>query len=152
MESIKIELLLEKYFEGQTTIAEEKELKDYFSSSNVAQHLVQYQSLFGYFSAAKEQKSQHEIPPFPMNRYKKRNVAWLSIAASVVVLFSVATLGYFNYNESQEQDLGTYQDPEVAFRETQKVLSLLSQNVNVGIESVQHINEFEDSKNLIFKK
>lgn len=37
MELDRIENLLEKYFEGETTIAEENELKVYFSSSDVAQ-------------------------------------------------------------------------------------------------------------------
>lgn len=62
MEFNKIEDILEKYFQGETSIAEEKELKDYFSSPNVAQHLEQYKPMFGYFSHVKEQKSTQEIP------------------------------------------------------------------------------------------
>ena len=73
MELNRIENILEKYFQGETTIAEEKELKDYFSSPNVAQHLEHYKPMFGYFSQAKEQKSTYEIPL----QTKKRNVAWL---------------------------------------------------------------------------
>ena len=37
----RIEKLVEKYFEGESSIAEEKELKVYFSSTDVAQHLKQ---------------------------------------------------------------------------------------------------------------
>ncbi len=37
MELNKIEEILEKYFQGETSIAEENQLKEYFSSSNVAQ-------------------------------------------------------------------------------------------------------------------
>jgi hypothetical protein len=48
-------------------------------------------------------------------------------------------------------ELGTYDDPEVAFRETQKALNLVSENVNVGIKSVEYVNEYQESKNLIFK-
>lgn len=153
MESGKIEILLEKYFEGETTIAEEKELTNYFSSSDVAQHLEQYKPLFGYFSTAKEQLFSQEITPLSKPDIK-RNRAWLSIAASVVVLLGAGTFTYFNYdnNKASKQDLGTYDDPEVAFRETQKALSLLSQNVNVGVESMEHIQEYQNSKNLIFKK
>ena len=46
MEQSKIEFILEKYFEGETNIAEENELRTYFSSTDVAQHLQQYQPLF----------------------------------------------------------------------------------------------------------
>lgn len=152
MELDRIENILEKYFEGETTIAEEKELKEYFSSSNVAQHLEQYKPVFGYFSQVKQQKSTQEIPL----QTKKRNVAWLSIAASAVVLLGIGT--YFFVSEKNiapavtQSELGTYDNPEEALEATQKALALLSNNVNVGIGSVQYINEYEQSKNKIFKQ
>ncbi|AOC95522.1 hypothetical protein BB050_02410 [Flavobacterium anhuiense] len=153
MELNKIEDILEKYFQGETSIAEENQLKEYFSSSNVAQHLEQYKPMFGYFSQAREQKSTYEIPL----QTKKRNVAWLSIAASAVVLLGIGT--YFFVSEKNEPtavasqaELGTYDDPEEALKATQKALALLSNNVNVGIESVHYIKEYEQSKNKIFKQ
>jgi hypothetical protein len=152
MELNKIENILEKYFQGETTIAEEKELKEYFSSPNVAQHLKQYQPIFGYFSQVKEQKLTQEIPL----QTKKRNVAWLSIAASAVVLLGIGTYFYVSEKNTApvvaQSELGTYDNPEKAFAETQKALALLSNNVNVGIESVQYIKEYEQSKNKIFKQ
>lgn len=146
MELTRIEIILEKYFQGETSISEEKELKNYFASSDVAQHLEQYKSLFGYFSKATEQKFNQTIPL----QSKKRNVGWLSIAASVVVLLGISTFTYLHQPESSD-DLGTYESPEAAFEATQKALSLLSKKVNVGIESVSYINEFQNSKELIFK-
>jgi hypothetical protein len=69
------------------------------------------------------------------------------------VLLGIGTYFYWNTtNSTQNQDLGTYDDPEIAFRETQKALALLSNHVNVGIESVQYIEEYQNSKNLIFKQ
>lgn len=150
MELDKLEILLEKYFEGATSIAEENKLRDYFSSSNVAQHLEQYKPLFGYFSASKQQTFIQEVPLISKKRAKKRTRTWLSIAASVTVLLGAGTFTYFNYDNTPPQDLGTYDDPEVAFRETQKALSLLSQNVNVGMESVQYIQQYETAKNKVF--
>ena len=161
MELNKIENILEKYFQGETSIAEENELKDYFSSSNVAQHLEQYQPIFGYFSQVKEQKSTQELENLARTgeaiplQTKKRNVAWLSIAASAVVLLGIGTYFYISENTTPivaQSELGTYDNPEKAFAETQKALALLSNNVNVGIESVQYIKEYEQSKNKIFKQ
>ena len=149
MELDKIEIILEKYFDGKTSIAEEKELKDYFTSSNVAQHLEQYQPLFGYFSQAKQEQYKAVVP---LKTEKRIIASWISIAAAVVVLLGVGTLTYMNYNVKKSQDYGTYDDPEVAFRETQKALALISEHVNTGIESVGYINEYEQSKNKIFKK
>ena len=146
MELNRIETLLEKYFQRETSVTEEKELKNYFSSSNFVQHLEQYKPLFGYFAEAKEQKSSHKLPL----QTKKRNVMWLSIAVSVVVLIGISTFTYF-HSPTEKEDLGTYENPEAAFEATQKALSMLSKNVNVGIESVSYINEFQNSKALIFK-
>ncbi len=148
MELNKIEIVLEKYFQGETNSVEEKQLKDYFSSSNVAQHLEQYAPLFSYFALDKDQKNGKEIQ---LNT-KNRNLTWFSIAASVIVLMGIGTYGYFNYeNFNPDKNLGTYNDPELALKETQKALALLSTNINVGIESVQYIQEYDHSKNLIFK-
>ena len=152
MEFNKIEDILDKYFQGETSIAEEKELKDYFSSPNVAQHLEQYKPMFGYFSQVKEQKSTQEIPL----KTNKRNVAWLSIAASAVVLLGVGTYFYVSQKNTApavaQTELGTYDDPEEALAATQKALALLSTKVNVGIGSVQYIKQYEESKNKIFKQ
>ncbi|MBE0393152.1 hypothetical protein HNQ02_002287 [Flavobacterium sp. 7E] len=81
---------------------------------------------------------------------KKKRFYWL-IIASIVLLISLVLC--FNGNsESKNNDLGTCDNPEQAFKETQKALMMLSTNVNVGIESVLYIREYEESKNLIFKK
>jgi hypothetical protein len=148
MELNKIERLLEHYFEGNSSTADEKLLKDYFSSSNVAQHLQQYKPLFGYFEESKQQKFTQEIP---LKTKKRNSVMWLSIAASVVVLFGAGLFLYNDANTTKDEGFGTYDNPEIAFQETQKALELLSTNVNVGIESVKYVNEYQESKNLIFK-
>jgi hypothetical protein len=100
MELVRIEQLIDKYFEGQTSIAEERELKAYFSSSDVAQHLEQYRDVFGYFTQAKEQQFTKSVPLQPRKQF---NVVWLSIAASIVIVFGVVT---FRLYETEVQPTG----------------------------------------------
>lgn len=145
----RIEILIEKYFEGETSIAEEKELKAYFSSSDVAQHLEQYKPVFGYFSQAKQEQFTASIP-LKSGRKQKR-LAWLSVAASVVVMFGIGFFAYQNTSEPTKENLGVIDDPEIAFKETQKALALISKHVNTGIESVNYLGEYQQSKNKIFK-
>lgn len=147
MELNRIEKLLKNYFEGETNIAEEQELKNYFASENVAPNFKQYQSVFGYFSETKNEKFTKEI----VIQNKKKNTIWLSIAASVTILLGVGIFGYLNMETKTTGELGTYEDPEVAFRETQKALNMVSENINVGIKSVEYVNEYHESRNLIFK-
>ncbi|MGQ7944911.1 hypothetical protein [Flavobacterium sp. WC2509] len=82
---------------------------------------------------------------------KKRNLAWLSIVASIVVLLGVVTYAYFYINkEQQNKELGTFDDPKEALEATQKALGILSKNVNVGIVGTQYIKVYEVTKNKIF--
>ena len=147
MELKLVEQLLEKYFQGETTIAEEKQLKAYFSSKDVAPHLVKYQTLFGYFEAQKGTQFEQKLPLQPR---KQTTVKWMGIAASFVVLFGWATF-YFISFEPKHEDLGTYDNPEEAFAATQKALLMVSEQVNIGMESVVYLEEFEKTKKTIFK-
>ncbi len=144
MELDKTEQLLEKYFEGQTSSAEEEQLEQFFSG-DVPAHLEQYKPMFGYFSFARQQQFEQSVP---LQTKKRSRVAWLSVAASVAVLAGVGTFAYFN--QTQPQDLGTYDSPEEAFRETQKALALLSDHVNTGVQSVQYIQTYEATKDRVF--
>jgi hypothetical protein len=149
MELDKIEKLIEKYFDGETSIAEEKVLKDYFTSTDVAQHLEQYKSVFGYFSQAKQEQFTATVP---LASKKRNSVVWLSVAASVAVLLGAGIYTYQSYNTSSYENLGVVNDPEVAFRETKKALDMISEHVNTGITGMGYLNEYEQSKNKIFKK
>ena len=145
MELKVVEILVDKYLEGTSSIAEEKQLKAYFSSNHVASHLVQYKPLFGYFEHQKEQQFTKALP---LQTKKHSYVKWIGVAAAVAVLFG--TISYFN-NEDSKQDLGTYSNPEEAFVETQKALEMLSQEVSQGVESVAVLKEYEKTKKTIFK-
>jgi len=147
MEFKLVEQLLEKYFQGETTIAEEKQLKAYFSSNDVAPHLAKYQSLFGYFETQKGTQFEQK---FPLQPKKQNTVKRIGIAASFVVFFGLATF-YFYPSESKHEDLGTYDNPEEAFVATHKALLMVSEQVNVGMESVVYLEEYERTTKTIFK-
>ena len=152
MELAKIEQLLEKYFEGETTVAEEIQLKQYFSTEQVAVHLEHFKPLFVYLTAEKEEEFK---PMLSLKTKKRLTVARISLAASIV--FLIGTFVFLNYQstdqpEVADSELGSFATPEEAFEETQKALALLSEKVNIGMESVNYIHEYENSKNLIFKK
>ena len=147
MEFNKMEALLEKYFEGETSIAEENELKNYFSSPDVAPDLEQYKPLFGYFADAKKENFEKNVPLIP----RKQKVAWLSIAASIAVLIGIGSYAYFNIDKEKEnKELGTYEDPKEALEATQKALAMLSNHVNTGVEGIQYIKVYEVTKNKVF--
>jgi hypothetical protein len=152
MELARIEELIEKYFQGETTLVEEKQLKQYFSTETVAAHLEHYKPLFNYLTVNDKELFNKELS---LPSKKRFSAAWIAIAASLV--FFGVLFAYLNYKPSPApaqvvSDLGSFDSPEEAFEETQKALALLSENVNEGVKSIAYLNEYEKSKQLIFKK
>lgn len=83
----------------------------------------------------------------------KKYTTILAITASIVLIVSLVT--FFSNKIEKEptaKELGTFKNPEEAFVETQKALNLISENLNTGMKSVQHLEEYEKTKNKIFKK
>lgn len=143
MELNEIEILIEKYFDGETTIEQENKLRTYFLSDNVASHLQQYQAIFGFYADAKKEKA----PVIELR--ETRSFSWYSVAASVVILIGVGTFAYFNTQQNR-QDLGSFNDPQIAFEQTQQALDLLSGKVNQGIQTVEYVDEYNVATDRIF--
>lgn len=146
MEVQKIEQLIEQFLEGNTTLYEEKMLKDYFTKNEVPSHLSQYQSLFGYYKMAKSEMSKDFEFPVKKQNYTK----WFGVAASVVFVTGL-TFFYLQNNTPRQENLGTFDNPEEAFVETHKALQLVANNINSGMENVSYLDEYEKTKKTIFK-
>jgi hypothetical protein len=147
MKTNKTEELLEKYLEGNTSLEEEKELKIYFSSQTVPSHLVQYKFLFEYYTVSKKETTKE----FKASVKKNNNIKWFGIAASIAFIVTLSTFMYLQNSTSKQEDLGTFESPEEAFIETHKALQLVANNINLGMESVSYLEEYEKTKKIIFK-
>lgn len=147
MESIKIEQLIEKYLDAETTLKEEETLQDYFVNSKVAPHLEEYRALFGYFA---ESKTERYTKTIQLNT-KKTNWKWLSVAASVVLLFSVYT-GYNSFNSDSDLTPLEMAEAQQALEDTQKAFQLLSNNMNKGTAAMAYLGEYQATTNKIFKQ
>lgn len=87
-----IEKLLNKYFEGETSCEEERQLRAFFTKGCVPEYLAPYQALFGYLE--EEIKIAHSAGrkiTFS-NKLKKWS---LSGAAAVILLL----IGFFTFHE-----------------------------------------------------
>ncbi|MGB5238046.1 MAG: hypothetical protein WBM43_13295 [Flavobacteriaceae bacterium] len=141
MELGNIEKLLDKYLEAKTTVAEENLLREYFTGEEVASHLEQYIPLFSYLSHAREERFTKQVPLKPRT-YQYR---WISVAAAVILAFGIF-FGPEQYQEYQEQ-----RQAEIAYNETRKALSMLASNLERGTNKVAYLNEFEQTKQKIYK-
>ena len=138
MELAKIEKLVDKYLEAETTLEEEKTLKEYFSKSDVPEHLLAYKDLFSYFKNSSLEKSNKKI----IIPQRSVNLRWLSVAAVVIFFIGIYSVNQNNISEKEEA--------RQAYMETQKALNLISQNLNKGNNAIAQLETFEKTQNKIF--
>jgi hypothetical protein len=142
--------LIEKYFEGETTLEEEAQLRDYFNSGQeVTEDLREFQPLFQHLAF---QRGQVLSDDFDEALFQKMGVSdpkivqmrsWpkqlLRIAAvGAVLIVAMIFLQKTNTTQAQQAsiDWSKYEikDEKVAYEETVKALKLLSTKLNKGKE------------------
>lgn len=160
MELNKIDSLIKKYENGETSLQEEQQLKQYFLEDRIAPHLEIYKPMFSYFSKSKQEKL---ATPLVLESRKTLNYKWLAVAAAIAIMFGLyfkepVVHSYNNYV------YGTYNTPEEAFKEVTTQLTMISnhfnkgvstvnylENVNKGTKTLGYLNEIENATSIIFK-
>lgn len=157
----EIERLLARYYDGETSETEEKELKRFFTEEDVPAHLLAEKEIFMQLAA----QPAPEIPEGLESRLSRKidqwdtgerrtlkikkhtrtlRLQWIgSIAASLLILLillillSVGLYLYKPYPAPQD----TCATPEEAYVQAQKALIMLSSSLNKGIEKVESVQE-----------
>ena len=138
MELAKIENLLEKYFEAETSIQEEAILQEYFAQEEVPKHLEQYKEMFNVFSNSSLETSNRAIQLTKESK-KTISIKWLSIAAMMV--FFIGIYSVYQQNETEKEEA------RLAYMETQKALELISFSLNKGTGAVAQLDNFNKGTN-----
>lgn len=151
MELANIEKLLDKYLDAETTLQEEQTLQDYFTSNNVAPHLQEYSMMFGYFKQSKDETFTKTIQLKPEKT--KKNWKWLSVAASVVLLFSVF-MGNEEYKKYQQrkqfaQIKEALQLVSVNLNKGNDALFAVSNNLKKGNDAIEQLGTYEETVNKV---
>ena len=144
MELVRIEQLLERYFEGTTSLSEENELREYFAGAHVAPQLQSYIPIFSGFTIAQEETSSRTVE-LPLENQSNRFFNW-SIAASFVLLFGIFGVWYFNSDSGLTDE---EQEALMAYNEAKETLLLLSENLNKGTSQIQHLQAFGEGASKI---
>jgi hypothetical protein len=132
-----ITILLDRYFDGATSLAEEAQLREFFQKHTLLPaELAQYAPLFRY--TAQEQQAVAAV-----KTRRPKHFQW-TVAASVVLLIGLSINYYYATYLPQMQ-------AQKALDEFKMGMNYLSQNLNKGKQSLHYINYFDVSKNKIFK-
>lgn len=113
MNTKKIEQLLEKFLEGETTLEEEAVLQNYFQKEEVAEHLQSYKAQFEYVTDQREESPDEDFDAFSKIDFSETaeqtsglnsKMVWsLRIAAGIIFLLVGFSAGLL-VNDSNVSD------------------------------------------------
>ena len=151
----KIRQLVDKYFEGKTTLEEEKEIKNIFKTSNdLPEDLSDLKPYFTYLENAATEKSNNIIK----FSEKKQKIIPLRVFRYVAAAVAVILITFSVLKQREEKIVYAYingkaiTDKELAKQEAIKALSAVSDNWNTGVEQLHHLNNFNKAENIIKNK
>jgi hypothetical protein len=155
----QIKALLEKYYNGETSLEEEKLLRNYFTVNEVDEEFAEDKAIFIF--ATEEAKRTNQLPDLGneiwniieknenINRLKNRKLVHysLSIAASIAIL---VLSFFFVQNENHKQNAitfnDTYDNPELAYLQAKEALLYVSSKLNSGTEHLKLIQKINKGK------
>jgi hypothetical protein len=157
MESLEeIRKMLDRFYQGETTLEEEKMLEDYFASTKVPEELIPDKDLFQAMSTGNEsipvpsdlnQKIIGALDQVEKKATRTRRISLYSLsglAAGLLIMIAVY-LFYFRTEEttllgsSQMED--TYDDPMEAYEEAKRTLAYVSAKLNNGTSELEHVKQ-----------
>ena len=157
MKTDELKHLVEKFFDGETSVEEERLLKVYFSGENIPE---QFQEMKAYFTALQNETEQalddafeqrvfektEEDVPRPGNR-KRWIYGVVAAAATVLLLLWFGTKVF-----STKEEYGTIKDPVLAFNETRKALDLAAVEMNKGMSPAeQTVKTVDDNLKKVYQ-
>ena len=164
MDSNKIEALLAKYWECETSLEEENLFREYFNQHDIPAKFKEAAALFAYFSQQRN-KQVHDIAfdktvvdslqskPKDKSKVVRLMYNFSRIAAGLIVVV-VAT--YYIRTEirktTPQEMVDTYSDPKLAFEETKKALLMISKGFGRAEEEAKKINLLNEAKDNIQKE
>lgn len=143
-----IDHLLDKYWEGESSLEDEKILKQYFLSSDVAAEHEAFKELFVFFDSESQIKYPTDSQTVENKSESTVKVRTLSIrkymyAVAAVLVLAIGSIFVVKNLNKDIQPKETYsqvqeiEDPEEALRVTKQALALLSKKLNSSTKTVK---------------
>lgn len=152
MNTDEVKKLLEKYYEGDSSVDEELILKEFFSLNEVPEELEAEKDIFCCFL-------QLSGMPLPSGGFTDRIISAVDdedilfkrsdrrkifrivtgIAASLLII--AGSYLFFNYRSEQPD---TYSDPELAYNEAMRILVDVSVRLNRGTMELRKVGMMQD--------
>jgi hypothetical protein len=152
LERNKVNDLLERYFNAETTLEEEESLRIYFSNTYIETEFKKYAPLFNYFSKEIVEidsaiPSSTSFNPQKVNFFSYKNVYFRSFSLTAAVAMAVFT--YIIWPTPQNGiemmiDGVKVNNQKLAITKSEKHLAKISSMMNLVTERTNSLNKLED--------
>jgi hypothetical protein len=157
MDLHEVERLLEKYWQTETTLEEEEQLRAFFAAGQVPTQLKAAADLFAFFQAEKNKTLAQNFEGAVTKQLKTRQggkivtmIGWgnmARIAAGIAVVVAATFLIRQEIRKNYPQEVqDTFSDPQLAFEETKRALQMISNSFGKAkkeASKMQMLNEAE---------
>lgn len=160
MESPKIKILLEKYWEGNSTVQEEAQLKSLFKNG-IPKDEKKYKLIFDYQSTLSANESNFDLGLLNEaikkneieNSFRSHTINWRkwSIGTAAAILIAIGSV-YYQWDSIEGPPLAENDKVENAYEETVAALAFLAEALNKGNSSIYELSTFDKSKKQIINE
>jgi hypothetical protein len=146
MDYNNIRKLLDKYWEGESTLQEETQLRDFFTGKDVPEDLKPFQPLFQFLHLEQDKKlntdfdkrliQQLQSSDKPAAKVRTLSFYLMRVAAAGLILFSVYLVSQQMPFKPDKTIVAVEEDmsPEEVYAQTKAALMLVSTKLNKGTE------------------
>lgn len=121
-----IDKILEKYFEGETSLEEEKQLRSYFRRADVAERHEMYKPIFYFFSEERKEVTTEK------RRRRTPLYTWIGVAVSIALLIAIRTFYYAPLENANTKSM--------VYIDGKKITDINTIN-NEALNSIENISE-----------
>lgn len=148
-----IEKILEKYFNGETSLQEEEQLRAFFGKEDIPPHLISLKNMFVFFDKEvgeeipddtfeKKIMDQIEEEKIISIKRKRRSIIYLvsGIAASILIIVTL----FIHFNTFTRKINDTFNDPQMAYNEAKRIMMFVSEKLNKGTQPLEQMSKIDE--------
>jgi hypothetical protein len=157
MEFKDIDKIIQKYFDGESTLQEEIIIRRFLlKAEGLPEKYDGVRRMFLFFDSEHKKTSNLQfdsILPKQKSGKKIIRMTYFAVAASIALVFGI----WFMNRSTDEKKIFAYingkpvENKEIAYKEAQKALLLVSKSFNKGTENLKQISEFDRTLKMINK-
>ena len=137
MDNNFFEDLMKKYWEGETSVEEERMIKNYLKDDNDPAN-KELKTMFTFYSDEKKIQYHGELKAHNTKVIKINLIKKIAVAASIILIFGLGIYFWTNKQSINQTAFSSnnINNPEEALEITKEALAFLAFNYNKGEESI----------------